>query len=107
VTTLDPTFGRVIWNAYKSLGRNPSALRIAPRQRRFNRWKCWRKCGLRLGRHPEHQYTTGSGANHRKGIVHWASAGVTAASATAIAFDELIDLEKQFGPKSPKLPGVG
>lgn len=49
--------------------------------------------GERLGRVANVQLTTGSGSSAPNGIVTAASTGVTAASATAITWDELIDLE--------------
>lgn len=49
--------------------------------------------GTRLGRIGNTHLTTGTGSSQPNGIVTASSLGVTAASATAITFDELIDLE--------------
>ncbi|WAX93189.1 phage major capsid protein [Aminobacter sp. NyZ550] len=61
--------------------------------------------GERLGRTANSVLTTGDGANKPKGIVVAAGAGKTAASATALASDELIDLLHSVDPAyraSPK-----
>jgi HK97 family phage major capsid protein len=61
--------------------------------------------GERLGRIANSQLTTGTGSSAPQGIVGVTTLGVTAASATAIAFDELFDLEHSVDPAyrgSPK-----
>lgn len=61
--------------------------------------------GERLGRIANAQLTTGTGSSAPNGIVTASSLGVTAASATAITFDEIIDLEHSVDPayrQSPK-----
>ena len=61
--------------------------------------------GERLGRIANTQLTTGSGSSAPQGIMGVTTLGVTAASATAIAFDELFDLEHAVDPAyraSPK-----
>lgn len=61
--------------------------------------------GERLGRTANAVLTTGDGTNKPKGIVVAAGAGKTAASATALASDELIDLLHSVDPAyraSPK-----
>lgn len=63
--------------------------------------------GERLGRIANLKLTTGTGSSQPNGIVTAASAGVTAASATAIAFDELIDLEHSVDPAYRNGPKVG
>ncbi|WP_236616846.1 phage major capsid protein [Sphingobium lactosutens] len=52
-----------------------------------------RKLGERLGRRANRQLTIGTGVNQARGIVVASSIGKTAASATAIVADELIDLQ--------------
>jgi HK97 family phage major capsid protein len=54
--------------------------------------------GERLGRILASKFTTGSGANTPKGIITAATLGVTAASATAITFDEVMNLEHSIDP---------
>lgn len=54
--------------------------------------------GERLGRIVNDKATTGSGGNTMQGVTVGATLGVTAASATAIAYDEVIDLEHSVDP---------
>lgn len=49
--------------------------------------------GERLGRAKNTAFTTGSGVGRPTGVVNSAASGVTAASASAITFNELTDLE--------------
>lgn len=64
--------------------------------------------GVRIGRKQNTDFTTGTGGgNAPLGIVTASSAGKTAASATAIAFDELIDLAHSVDPAYRSQPGVG
>jgi HK97 family phage major capsid protein len=61
--------------------------------------------GERLGRIANLQLTTGTGSSAPNGIVTASSLGKTAASATAITWDEIIDLEHSVDPayrSSPK-----
>lgn len=51
-----------------------------------------RKLGERLGRITNLHFTTGTGTNQPQGIVTGATLGKTGASATAVAYPELIDL---------------
>jgi HK97 family phage major capsid protein len=108
VTTLDPTFAQVIWNAYKFTSDEILVPFELLRDNAVNLVAVLSEMlGERLGRIQNTKYTTGSGANTPKGIVTCAAAGVTAASATAIAFDELIDLEHSLDPSRRRMPGVG
>jgi HK97 family phage major capsid protein len=104
----DPTFGQVTWNAYKfssNLIKVPFELL---RDNAVNLAQVLSEMlGERLGRIQNTKYTTGTGAGTAKGIVVCAGAGVTAASATAIAFDEVIDLEHSLDPSRRRMPGVG
>lgn len=64
--------------------------------------------GERLGRKQNTSYTTGGGGgNSPRGIVTAATLGKTAASASAIVWDELIDLEHSIDPSRRNQPGVG
>jgi HK97 family phage major capsid protein len=55
--------------------------------------------GTRIGRKQNLDFTTGSGAGDApKGIVTGSTLGVTSSVATAIAFDEIIDLEHAIDP---------
>lgn len=62
--------------------------------------------GERLGRITNTRQTTGSGANTMTGIVTGAAA-FSAASATAIAYDDVIKLEHAIDPAYRNLPGCG
>lgn len=61
--------------------------------------------GERIGRAANVDLTTGSGVNRPNGIVTAASVGKTAASATAIAADELIDFYHSIDPAYRSAPG--
>ncbi|MEX0653699.1 MAG: phage major capsid protein [Phycisphaeraceae bacterium] len=54
--------------------------------------------GQRLGRALNRKGTTGTGASEAVGIVEGSTTGVTASSATAIDFDELIRLQASIDP---------
>lgn len=61
--------------------------------------------GERLGRKANSILTTGTGSSQPNGIVTASTLGVTAASTTAITFDEIINLEHSVDPayrQSPK-----
>lgn len=61
----------------------------------------------RLGRIKNLQLTTGSGSSAPNGIVTASSLGKTAASATAVTWDEIIDLEHSVDPAYRVGPSVG
>lgn len=104
----DPLFGSVMWNAYTFSSRVVKVPNELMTDSVFNLASVLgRMLGERLGRIQNTKYTTGTGSGTAKGITLCASAGVTAASATAIAFDELIDLEHSLDPSRRSLPGVG
>ncbi|MBY5614101.1 phage major capsid protein [Rhizobium leguminosarum] len=63
--------------------------------------------GERLGRLANAQLTTGTGSSAPNGIVTAATLGKTAASATAIAADEIIDLSHAVDPAYRISPKVG
>ncbi|MDH5669928.1 MAG: phage major capsid protein [Nitrospira sp.] len=57
-----------------------------------------RKLGERIGRITAKHWIVGSGASQPRGIVTAASVGKTAASATAVTYDELVDLLHSVDP---------
>ena len=61
----------------------------------------------RIGRITNTHFTTGTGAGQPQGIITGAAAGVTAASATAITYDELIKLQHTVDPAYRSLPTSG
>lgn len=63
--------------------------------------------GERLGRRQAIWHTTGTGSSQPAGIVTGATSGKTAASTTAIAADELIDLFHSVDPAYRDRPGTG
>lgn len=108
VASLDPTFAQVTWNAYKFTSDEILVPFELLRDNAVNLASVLPEMlGTRLGRIQNTKYTTGTGANTAWGIVTKAYAGVTAASATAIAFDEIIDLEHSLDPSRRNMAGVG
>ena len=106
--TNDPLFGSIVWNAYTFTSRIVKVPNELMTDSVFNlAMVLGEMLGTRLGRIQNTKYTAGTGAGTAKGITLCAAAGVTAASATAIAFDELIDLEHSLDPSRRSLPGVG
>jgi HK97 family phage major capsid protein len=98
-SSVDPLFGGVYWDAYKFSSKpvlvpyefiedSPENVPAILGQ----------MLGERLGRITNTKYTTGSGANTAKGIITAAGLGVTAASPTAIAADEIIRLIYSIDP---------
>ncbi|MGE4339581.1 MAG: phage major capsid protein, partial [Pigmentiphaga sp.] len=63
-----------------------------------------RKLGQRLGRIANNKLTVGTGASQPNGIVTASALGKTAASATAIASDELIDLQHSVNSAYRRAP---
>ena len=57
-----------------------------------------RKLGERIGRITAKHWVTGDGASKPRGITVAASVGKTAASATAVTYDELVDLLHSVDP---------
>jgi HK97 family phage major capsid protein len=92
-TTPDPTFGQVYWDAYDYTS---DAVLVPYRLMQDSVFDIGTilggMLGERLGRKVCQDDTTGSGANQPKGIVTAATLGVTTAGATAITFDEVLDL---------------
>lgn len=104
----DPTFGEVVWNAYtftSDIVKVPNELMT---DSVFNLATILgAMLGERLGRIQNTKYTTGTGSSTPYGIVTRATAGVTSAGSTSIAFDELIELEHSLDPSRRAMPGVG
>lgn len=63
--------------------------------------------GERIGRIMNEKFTTGTGANTPYGIVERATTGKTTASATAITFSEIFDLEHSVDPAYRQGRSVG
>ena len=60
----------------------------------------------RIGRISNTHLTTGDGANKPRGIVTAAGAGITSSAATALTFDDLIELEHSVDPAYRSDPSV-
>ena len=92
-TELDPTFGAVVFNAYKITSKLVRVPHELLRDSGINLAKeLGNMLGTRIGRTLNSKCTTGSGAATAMGIVTASTLGKTTASTTAISFDELIDL---------------
>lgn len=63
--------------------------------------------GERISRATNAAFTTGTGSSQPQGIITGASAGKTAASATAITADEILDLIYSIDPSYRNKPGFG
>lgn len=98
-SSVDPTFNKVFWDAYKFSSKPVLIPYELMQDSAFNlAGMLGEMLGVRLGRITNTKFTTGTGANTCKGIVTAASTGVTAASATAIAADELFGLVHSIDP---------
>lgn len=108
-TASDPVAGRTSWNAFDFTSGFLNVGRNLLKDSIFNLEQViGSMLGERLGRKQNTDYTTGGGGgNSPAGIVTRAVSGKTAASATAIVFDELIDLEHSVDPSRRNQPGVG
>lgn len=108
VAEADTTFGAVTWDAYKfsSKGLKVPYELLEDAAFDFVSW-IGAALGERLGRIQATKATTGNGAGTMKGIVTASSLGVTAASASSVAPDELMDLVHSVNPAYRNGPGVG
>ena len=104
----DPSFSRTSWGAYTFSSKAIRVPFALLQDSAFDLAAIWADMlGERLGRRQSTAFTTGNGASGPYGIVTRATLGVTTASATAITFDELIDLEHSIDPSRRGLPGIG
>jgi len=98
-TSVDPTFGSVIFKAFKYSSKpiivsnellQDSAFDLAAM---IGGW-----LGTRIGRIQNDHFTTGTGTTLPKGVVVSSAEGVEAASKTALTADEVISLEHSVDP---------
>ena len=95
----EPTFAQQVWNAYKMSSKMVKVPYELLRDSAFSlEGIISSMLGERLGRIQNTKFTTGDGAATPRGIVTAATAGVTSAASTAIAADELLDLEHTINP---------
>ncbi len=107
-TNVDPTFGIVLWNAYKFTSKMILVPVELMEDSAFDLPTIiGAMCGERIGRSQSDYFTTGTGASQPTGIVTAATVGVTTASATAIKYDELVDLVHSVDPAYRTSPSVG
>lgn len=98
-SSVDPTFGGVVWGAYKFSSKPILVPYELIEDQEFGLpGLLGQMQGERLGRITNTKYTNGTGAATPKGITVAASSGVTAASTSAIAADELIQLVHSVDP---------
>jgi HK97 family phage major capsid protein len=108
VATKDMTFGAIVFHAYKYT----SGIVLVPAElmedTAFNMAALLGELlGIRIGRILSDEFTvTGAGAAP-SGIVTAATAGITAASATAVAGDDIYGLKHSVDPAYRTGPGVG
>lgn len=99
VTTLDPTFGSVVWNAYKFTSDEVKVPYELLQDSAFDlAGDLGAILGERLGRITASKYATGTGASEPRGIVTASSVGKTTAAGTAITLDEVQDLIASIDP---------
>lgn len=106
----DPTIGQKMFGAYKFSSKFIKLSYELLEDSAFNLAQIvGSMCGERIGRHAEKKFTVGagSGSSEPMGIVTAATVGKTAASQTAIAADELVDLQHSIDPAYRSGPGVG
>lgn len=107
-SSTDPTFGVVTFNAYKYSSKAVLVTQELLEDSAFNMGEILGSLlGERIGRITATQFTTGTGSSQPNGLATAATAGVTAASATAITADELIDLVHSLDPAYRGLSSVG
>lgn len=99
VSTQDVTFGAITLNAHTYSSKLVLVANQLLQDSAFNLEAFLaQKLGTRLARIGNRHFTVGTGASQPTGIVTASTLGVTAASATAITADELINLEHSVDP---------
>jgi len=102
----DVTFSEVVFNAYKYTSKLVRVSRELLEDSAFDMASYLGKAlGERLGRIQNEAATTGTGTAQPKGIVTASTLGKTAASASTITFDELIDLQHSVDIAYRGMPG--
>jgi HK97 family phage major capsid protein len=98
-SSVDPTFAQKIFRAYKFSSKLIKISTELMEDSAFDMASViGRLAGERLGRISNTKFTTGTGAGTPKGITLSSTAGVTTASSTAIAFDEVFNLIHSVDP---------
>lgn len=98
-STAEPSFAQQIWSAYQFTSDEVLVPYMLMEDSAFDLASIiFGMLGERIGRILNTKFTTGSGAGTPKGIVTAAAAGITAASQTAIAWDEITSLIHSIDP---------
>jgi HK97 family phage major capsid protein len=106
--SVDVTFGKTTYNAYKFQSGLVLVSSELDQDNAVNlSSQVGGLLGERLGRGQEVYFTTGTGTAQPGGVVTGATLGVTAASATAIAADELFSLYHSVDPAYRRDPSFG
>lgn len=107
-TSVDPTFTQISFGAYKFSSKPILVSSELLEDSAFNLMLVVAELlGERIGRSQSTYFTTGTGSSQPLGCVVGSTLGKTAASATALAADELIDLQASLDPAYESLPSVG
>ncbi len=97
--SVDPTIANITLKAYKYSSKPILISAELLEDSAFNMAQVLGQAlGMRIGRITATHYATGDNSAKPQGVTVFASAGVTAASATAITSDELIDLQDALDP---------
>jgi HK97 family phage major capsid protein len=97
--SVDPTFGIVNFSAYKYSSKPVMISHELLNDSAFNLEQVVAEMlGERIGRIQGTHMTTGTGTSQPQGVVTGATAGITAASATAIAGTEIVRLAHKLDP---------
>jgi HK97 family phage major capsid protein len=104
----DPTFGVMTLSAYKLSSKLVQVPNELMQDSAFDIAKLLGELlGERLARTENTYFTTGTGSSQPQGVTVGASTGKTTASATAITFDEIIDLIHSVDPAYRADPSFG
>jgi len=107
-SSVDPTFSQKTWNAYKFSSKVVKVSFELLEDSPFNLAVFIAEAlGTRLGRITTSKATTGSGSSTPQGVTIGISAGVTAASTTAVTGDELLAMTHSIDPGYRVGPSVG
>jgi HK97 family phage major capsid protein len=106
--SLDPSFGQIVWRAYAYTSDMVQVPASLLEDSSFDLPSVLGEMlGTRLSRIWEEHFTSGDNNSKPHGIVPGSAVGKTAASATALAADEIIDLFYSVDPVYRAMPGSG
>ena len=107
-TSVDPTFGQKLLNAYKYSSKALLVSEELMEDSAFNMSSLIASLlGERLGRIQAAQFTTGTGSAQPNGVVTASTAGKTTAASALITADEIMDLVHSVDPAYRTGPSVG